>query len=198
MQDLGMFARAPVNLDRNLVHLVMRTPFNALGYRESCNHRPLRIGGGIGSIGKGPFAPHKITAKRGQTSQEFLSHSRRLRVVIVEDEAIVAMELEMLLEDLDVDVVGIAMSAADACDLVLEHQPDVVTMDINIKGHRDGISAALEIFETYGVRSIFISSFSDPETQKRAEPCDPIAWITKPFDISDLADAVNLVKWRGD
>ncbi len=120
--------------------------------------------------------------------------SRPLRVVIVEDEAIISMELEMLLEELNAEVVGMAMTAAQAEALVAEHRPDCVTMDINIKGPRDGVSAAQDIFEAYGVRAIFVSAYKDTATVKRAESAKPFGWITKPIDKTDLALALEQVK----
>ncbi len=135
-------------------------------------------------------------AAADQSAQAPMAFPRRLRVVIVEDEAIVAMELEMLLEDLGAEVVGLATTAVDACALVQRHRPDFVTMDISIKGDRDGVSAAQEIFDSHGVRSIFISSNSDPVTQKRAETCQAIAWIKKPIDTADLTAALRLVTPR--
>lgn len=120
--------------------------------------------------------------------------TRPLRVLIVEDEAIVAMDIEMLLEDLGAEVVGIAMSGAEANALAAQHHPDVMTMDINIKGDQDGVSTAQEIFETLGIRSIFISAYSDLATRERAAPCQAIAWIEKPISSPDLALAVMQVK----
>lgn len=141
-------------------------------------------------------------AQEGEPATEQTDHAglerprSPLRVVIVEDEAIISMELEMLLEDLDVDVVGIAMSAADADALVSMHRPDFVTMDISIKGDIDGISAASDIFVRYGVRSIFVSAYGDPETRTRAETANPIGWVRKPIDIAALGEAVRRVKER--
>lgn len=116
---------------------------------------------------------------------------RPLRVVIVEDEAIIAMELEMLLEDLGMEVVGKAMSAAEAEALVSAEQPDFLTMDIHIKGNRDGVEAACTIFQRYGIRAIFVSAFSDAEIRERAIPAKPFGWIRKPVDPADLANAVK-------
>jgi len=135
------------------------------------------------------FDPSKPDAE--STPDYRLAPASPLRVVIVEDEAIIAMELEMLLEDLGAEVVGIASSAAEAEDLVNAYRPDIVTMDFDIKGDRDGVSAAQGIFERYGIRAIFISGFSDPETRQRAEACQAIAWIKKPVNPVDLAAALE-------
>ena len=142
--------------------------------------------------------PAQPTSVMLTQSGEAAATPRRLRVVIVEDEAIIAMDLELLLEDLNADVMGTAITAAGACALVAQHKPDFVTMDINIKGDRDGISAAQLIYDTYGVRSIFVTSYSDAATKERAAPCHAIAWIKKPIMTADLTKAVALVKRRAD
>ena len=131
---------------------------------------------------------HRLTA----------NSARPLRAVIVEDEAIISMELAMILEDLGVVVMGTAMDAVQAEALVTLHRPDFMTMDINIKGNRDGISAAQSIFATHGVRSIFISAFGDAETKSRALGAKAFAWITKPIDERELADVVALVPRKSD
>ncbi|MCC5970784.1 MAG: response regulator [Pararhodobacter sp.] len=120
-----------------------------------------------------------------------------LRVVIVEDEAIISMELEMLLEDLNADVVGTAMTAAEAEALVAAHRPDCITMDINIRGDRDGVDAARDIFRKYGVRPIFVTAYGDAETRKRAMPAHPIGWIRKPIEKEELDEMLRRVKRRG-
>lgn len=118
---------------------------------------------------------------------------RRLRVVIVEDDPIIAMELELLLEELEAEVIGIAINAADALAHIRAHDPDLVTMDINIGGDCDGVTLAKEIFEEYSLRSIFVSAHGDAVTQRRAEPCNPIGWIVKPVRKSDLAELMTHV-----
>jgi len=133
----------------------------------------------------------------GQTDDaEFQLPKSPLRAVIVEDEAIISMELQMLLEDLNIEVVGIAMSAADADALVSAHRPDFVTMDISIKGDVDGVSAASDIFVRYGIRSIFVSAYGDPETRARAATANSFGWVRKPIDIKALGEAVSRVNRR--
>lgn len=143
-----------------------------------------------------------IVKKDAESATEFSGGAalelprRPLRVVIVEDEMIISMDLQMLLEDLEAEVVGTAMSADDADALVAAHRPDVVTMDINIKGDRDGVTAANEIFAKYGVRSIFVSAYGDAGTRARAEPAKPFGWVRKPIEKADLEEVLRLVDRR--
>ncbi|QDA37020.1 response regulator (plasmid) [Paracoccus liaowanqingii] len=111
---------------------------------------------------------------------------RPLRVMIVEDEALIAMDLEMTLEDLGAEVVCKATSASEAVRLARQHRPDCATMDINIHGDRDGVSAAIELYQMLGVRSIFVSAYGNPETRERATDAKPIGWISKPFSEAEL------------
>lgn len=109
-----------------------------------------------------------------------------LRVLIVEDKALIAMDLEAMLQDLGAEVVGIAMTAAEAVQLARLHRPDCATMDIRLKGDRDGVSAAIELYRTLGIRSIFVSAYGNAETRARAADANPIGWIRKPFGQHDL------------
>ncbi len=150
-------------------------------------------------------APHKTNAlppvglTEPQSEEQLPSVAPPpLRVVIVEDEVIISMELEMLLEELGAEVVGTAMSASQAEALVAQHRPDFLTMDINIKGDRDGVTAACDIFARFGTRSIFVSAFGDAATKARAAPANAIGWVRKPIVDADLADAVSLVTRRMD
>ena len=111
---------------------------------------------------------------------------RPLRIMIVEDEAIIAMDLEMTLEDLGAEIVCTADNAAEAFRLAKLYRPDCATMDISINGDRDGVSAAIELYENLGIRSIFVSAFGNPETRARAASANPIDWIGKPFSEADL------------
>jgi AmiR/NasT family two-component response regulator len=116
-----------------------------------------------------------------------------LRVVVVEDEAIIAMELEDMLAELGAKVVGTAPSAARAIELAGVLRPDCMTMDIRIQGPRDGISAAIEIYERFGIRSAFVSAFGNPETAARAQTAHPLGWVTKPIRKADLARVLGEV-----
>lgn len=105
----------------------------------------------------------------------------RRRVMIVEDEFIISMELEHMLSDAGFEVVGIADDAAGAVLMAQEHRPDFVTMDVSLAGDRDGVSAAIEIFERFGVRSVFVSAYTDQQTKERARPASPYGWLAKPL-----------------
>lgn len=102
-------------------------------------------------------------------------------VLIVEDEYLIAMELEHMLEDMGFAVVGIAGSAEAALSMVEKHRPDFLTMDISLVGERDGISAATEIYERFGLQSVFITAYGDRHIHERGRAAHPYGWLSKPL-----------------
>jgi DNA-binding response OmpR family regulator len=113
------------------------------------------------------------------------------RVLIVEDDFLVSAEMEAELESAGYSVVGIATSAEEAVTLALAEQPHLVVMDIRLDGARDGIEAALEIYQAKRIRSLFASAYADAETRRRAAPCEPLGWLPKPYPMSVLVLAVR-------
>lgn len=106
---------------------------------------------------------------------------RSLRILIVEDEFFIALNLEdMLLAQGHVPV-GIATSADEAVLLAEQERPDLVLMDVRLIGVRDGIDAAIEIRSRFNIRSIFVSANADPQTKGRAQAAAPIAFLQKPL-----------------
>ncbi len=116
-------------------------------------------------------------------------HARR--ILIVEDDYLVALQFENALADAGYSVVDIASTAAEAIQLVPDHQPELVLMDVRLAGAEDGIHAATRIRESFGVRSIFISALTDATTRERASKALPLAWLTKPVPDAKLVAVVD-------
>lgn len=110
----------------------------------------------------------------------------KLRAMIVEDEFIIALELESVLDELGIEVVASTNTADKAVELAGQVQPDFVTMDIKLAGERDGISGATEIFKRFGIRSIFVSAYKDEEMLARAQAAQPLGWVRKPLSPAAL------------
>jgi CheY-like chemotaxis protein len=106
---------------------------------------------------------------------------RPLRILVVEDEFFISLDIKELLETLGHVVVAIAISADEAVNIASSERPDVVLMDIRLAGPRDGIDAAQEIQSRLGIGSIFVTANTDPETRKRAQAIKPIAFLEKPL-----------------
>jgi AmiR/NasT family two-component response regulator len=105
-----------------------------------------------------------------------------LKVLIVEDEFFIALDNQDQIEELGHTVVGIASSAEQAVGMAEREKPDVVLMDIRLNGLRDGIDAAAEIGDRYGIASIFLTANTDPATLQRAEQTRPLGILQKPLE----------------
>lgn len=119
--------------------------------------------------------------------------ARPMRILLVEDDFIVAGELEQCLLDAGFDVIGPASSAEEAVRLALEFKPALVVMDIRLVGPRDGIEAAIDIYRQAGIRSIFATAHSDLHTMKRGEAANPLDWVQKPYNPLSLVRQIRIM-----
>jgi len=103
------------------------------------------------------------------------------KVLIVEDEPIVALDLQQELEQFGCEVVCLAQSADEALMAVEESQPDLALMDLHIVGSLDGIQTARLLRDAYQVPSIFLTAYSDDVTIERAVREMPYGYLIKPF-----------------
>lgn len=114
------------------------------------------------------------------------------KVLIVEDEMIIAADISMMLTTLGYEVTGITPRGEDALASIEATRPDIVLMDISLKGSMDGVESAIYILEHFQVPVIFLTANSDDATFQRAKVAKPYAFITKPFRQSDLQRAIEL------
>jgi DNA-binding NarL/FixJ family response regulator len=113
-------------------------------------------------------------------------------IIIVEDDFLIAMEAKGALIDAGLDVVGIASSATEAIELAgKDPRPMLCVMDIRLKGTRDGIDTALELFKAYGIRSVFATAHDGLDVRTRARPAKPLAWVAKPYAMRSLVEVVR-------
>src|SRR5216683_3469488 len=113
------------------------------------------------------------------------------RVLIVEDNYFVAHQCESALVEAGYDVVDIVETADQAVQAAMDRRPELVLMDIYLPGKRDGIDAAVEIFQRFGIRSVFASALSDAAVKARAEFAQPLGWLAKPFNDRKLIATVK-------
>jgi signal transduction histidine kinase len=119
-----------------------------------------------------------------------------IRVLIVEDEAIIAAALSVRLQGLGYVVSGMASSAEQAIAEVSAASPDVVLMDIQLSGEQRGIQAAQTIQEEMGIPVVFTTAYADPATIERAKLTEPYGYLLKPYDDSSLKVAIELAVYR--
>jgi two-component system, response regulator PdtaR len=122
----------------------------------------------------------------------------RPRILLVEDDYLVGMEVEAGLEEAGFEVVGVAASAEEAVRLAERCRPRLAVMDIRLAGDGDGVEAALDIHRRLGIRSIFASAHVDADVRARAAPARPLGWIAKPYRLSTLLAAVKKVLREAD
>lgn len=119
-----------------------------------------------------------------------------IRILIVEDEPIISDDIESTLTTNDYDIAGKAYSSTIALDMLINRSPDLVLLDIAIKGDKDGIDVAAIIREKYQIPFIYLTSFSDKITLERAKPTMPYGYIVKPFKDRDIITSIELAMFR--
>jgi signal transduction histidine kinase len=114
------------------------------------------------------------------------------KILIVEDEAIVGLDIEKKLKNMDYQVRGQASSGEEAIQKAEELKPDLVLMDIKIKGKLDGIDAARQIKTRLDIPVIFVTAYADDKMIKRAKATDPYGYILKPINKRELHTGVEM------
>ncbi len=115
-------------------------------------------------------------------------------ILIVEDEVLIAIGLEMQVEDMGLTVCAMAVSAEEAIAMCQEHRPAVVLMDMRLKGDGDGVDAALVINLTVGSRVIFVTGSREPATIERINLDHPFAVLFKPVSQEQLSGTINAAR----
>jgi len=115
-----------------------------------------------------------------------------LKVLIVEDELIIAEDMRMMLEQLGYTVSGIAISYAEALKIMETELPDIIMLDINLKGKETGIDLARTINERHQLPFIFLTSNMDKATIDEAKVTQPSAYLLKPFKAHHLYAAIEV------
>jgi DNA-binding NarL/FixJ family response regulator len=115
----------------------------------------------------------------------------RKKILVVEDEVIVAMEIEMHLQMNNFIVSGKCQSSEKAIELALEKRPDLIMMDINIQGEKDGVQTAKIILESYKPAILFLSAYNDANTIERINQIPDSKLLPKPFSLHELLTAIN-------
>lgn len=117
---------------------------------------------------------------------------KKVRVLVVEDEFITMDTLKDYLEELGYEISGDAMHAHEAIDVLERFDTDIVMLDINLKGEKDGIWIAEQIRQNYQIPFIFLSAYSDAPTIERAANTHPYGYLVKPFSQGDIFSAVEI------
>ncbi|HCV42193.1 MAG TPA: hypothetical protein DGH68_01825 [Bacteroidetes bacterium] len=125
-----------------------------------------------------------------------MSKTAVARIVIVEDENITALDIRSRLQGLGYQVLATASSGGEALEKVAEFRPDLVLMDIVLKGSMDGVQAAGMIRSQHNIPVVYLTAFSDNDTLQRARVTEPFGYVLKPFEERDLHSTIEMALYK--
>jgi CheY-like chemotaxis protein len=120
----------------------------------------------------------------------------KIKILVVEDERILALGLKKKLENLGYSVTDIVASGPETLEKVSENQPDIIMMDIVLKGDMDGIETAAKLNETLSIPIIYLTAYADDEILKRAATTEPYGYILKPYKEKELKANIEMAIYR--
>lgn len=115
------------------------------------------------------------------------------RILLVEDEQVTSMDLREMIEELGYTVSATRASSQEALDFLQENSVDLVFMDINIAGDKDGIEVARIIRDRHKIPFVYLTAFSDNETLNRARETEPEGFMVKPVTQADLNATLRMI-----
>ncbi len=118
------------------------------------------------------------------------------RILLVEDEAVVALDIRNRLKSLGYEVIGIVSSGEEAVKVVDELVPELILMDIMLDGDMDGIEAAGAIKERHNIAVIYLTAYADAQTLQRAKITEPFGYIIKPFEDRELGTTIEMALYK--
>lgn len=118
------------------------------------------------------------------------------KILIVEDEQVIAADIEDCLIDFGYEVIGSVRSGEEALSLVGEHRPDLTLMDINLDGNLNGTEVAKIFRDRYEIPVVYLTAHADDETLSRVKSTIPLGFILKPFNERELRSAVDIALYR--
>lgn len=118
------------------------------------------------------------------------------KIMVVEDEAVVAADIRMSLEQLDYDVPAVVSDGYGAIREAADRKPDLVLMDIMLEGDMDGIEAAEHIQNVLGIPIVYLTAHGDADTLRKAGTSQPYGYLLKPFDIRTLAPTIEMALYK--
>lgn len=118
------------------------------------------------------------------------------KIMIVEDEAIIALRLQQRLTSMGFDVVGVAYSGEEAVETAKDLRPDLILTDIMLQGKLDGIQMADIVKSTLNIPAIFLTANSEDKVLERTKQTEPYGYILKPFQNRELKNAIEFALYK--
>ncbi len=121
---------------------------------------------------------------------------KKAKILIVEDETVIAMELQASLEDMGYSVTSLATSGTQAIGKAERDKPNLVLMDIMLKDDMTGIEAARHIFTQFDIPIIYLTANSDTETLEKAKVAEPFGYLLKPYNHRELHSTIEMALYK--
>ena len=118
------------------------------------------------------------------------------KIMVVEDESIVAKDLELTLKRLGYIVPATASSSDDALSKAAQYRPDLVLMDVHIKGATDGIATAHRLRQEMNIPVIYLTAYADDDTVARAKETEPFGYLLEPFNERELKSMLEIALYK--
>ena len=118
------------------------------------------------------------------------------KILVVEDESIVALDLQSILNRMGYNVVATAISGEEAIELAATSQPDLVLMDIRLRDSMDGVETAQQLLIQFGIRVIYLTAHADESTLQRAKITEPLGYLVKPFEERELRGTIEMALYK--
>jgi len=118
------------------------------------------------------------------------------KILVVEDEGLVAKSIQSMLNNMGYEAPDVALSGEKAIIKAGEIRPDLILMDIKLKGEMDGIEAAEIIKERFDIPVVYLTAFADEETLQRAKITEPFGYLLKPFEEQDLQSTIEMALYK--
>jgi CheY-like chemotaxis protein len=116
--------------------------------------------------------------------------NKRIKILIVEDEFLIALDLQMQMIRLGYEVCQMAASGEEALQVARQEHPDIVLLDVNLAGGKSGLQVSKEITAQFGAAIVFMTGYVSEETLKEIETSQPLACLIKPIDAGDIHAAI--------
>jgi len=120
----------------------------------------------------------------------------KARIMVVEDEAVISMEIQERLTKMGHSVCGTAASGDEAVSVATAKRPDLILMDVQLRGEVDGVQAAKQIHDLIAIPVIYLTAFADDRTVERAKLTEPFGYLIKPFSEKELYAAIEMAIYK--
>jgi PAS domain S-box-containing protein len=120
----------------------------------------------------------------------------KITILVVEDERLIGYDIQNMLKNLGYTVLGVMTTGEEALEKVAELAPDLVLMDIVLKGGIDGITAACKIWDSYNIPVVYLTAYTDEITLQRAKSTEPFGYLLKPFEERELKTTIEMALYK--